>query len=127
MAIAYFGSNGYTVSLPLNDTQDYDLIVDKDGELKKIQAKATNHKTPQGFYQVGLRSCGGTNGGVYKTVVDTNIDYLFILCGDQSMFLIPKEFIRNRNSITLRKESSYDISEKNKSDHTDYSKFLVML
>lgn len=25
-AIAYFGSNGYIVSIPLNDTQDYDLV-----------------------------------------------------------------------------------------------------
>ena len=30
LAIAYFGSNGYTVSIPLNDTQWYDLIVEKD-------------------------------------------------------------------------------------------------
>ena len=30
-AIAYFGSNGYTVSVPLNDTQWYDLIIEKDG------------------------------------------------------------------------------------------------
>ena len=29
IAIAYYTSNGYTVSTPLNDTQDYDLIVDK--------------------------------------------------------------------------------------------------
>lgn len=29
MAIAYFSSHGYTVSIPLNDTQDYDLIVEK--------------------------------------------------------------------------------------------------
>ena len=29
VAIAYYSSNGYTVSIPLNDTQDYDLIVDK--------------------------------------------------------------------------------------------------
>lgn len=29
LAIAYFSSNGYTVSIPLNDTQDYDLIVEK--------------------------------------------------------------------------------------------------
>ena len=28
MAIAYFGCNGFTVSIPLNDTQDYDLISD---------------------------------------------------------------------------------------------------
>lgn len=37
MAIAYFGSNGYTVSIPLNDTQDYDLVVDIDGKLKKFK------------------------------------------------------------------------------------------
>ena len=30
IAIAYYSANGYTVSIPLNDTQDYDLIVDKD-------------------------------------------------------------------------------------------------
>lgn len=29
LAIAYFGTNGYTVSTPLNDTQWYDLIVEK--------------------------------------------------------------------------------------------------
>lgn len=41
MAIAYFGSNGYVVSVPLNDTQDYDLVVDKDGKLQKVQVKGT--------------------------------------------------------------------------------------
>lgn len=29
MLIAYFTTNGYTVSIPLNDTQDYDLIIEK--------------------------------------------------------------------------------------------------
>lgn len=27
IAIAYFSINGYTVSIPLNNTQDYDLII----------------------------------------------------------------------------------------------------
>ena len=26
MAIAYFTTNGYVVSIPLNDTQDYDFL-----------------------------------------------------------------------------------------------------
>ena len=42
IAIAYYSANGYTVSIPLNDTQDYDFIVDKDNILKKIQVKATS-------------------------------------------------------------------------------------
>lgn len=32
IAIAYFSTNGYTVSIPLNDTQDYDLIVEKENK-----------------------------------------------------------------------------------------------
>lgn len=34
IAIGYFSVNNYTVSIPLNDTQDYDLVVKKDGILK---------------------------------------------------------------------------------------------
>ena len=30
MAIAYFSTNGYVVSIPLNDTQDYDLVIEKE-------------------------------------------------------------------------------------------------
>lgn len=30
MAIAYFSSNGYVVSIPLNDIQDYDLVIEKE-------------------------------------------------------------------------------------------------
>ena len=37
MAIAYFTTNGYVVSIPLNDTQDYDLVIEKDGDLKKFK------------------------------------------------------------------------------------------
>ena len=44
IAIAYYVSKGYTVSIPLNDTQDYDLIVDKNGYLKRVQVKSTNCK-----------------------------------------------------------------------------------
>ena len=66
MAIAYFTTNGYIVSIPLNDTQDYDLIIEKNGELRTVQVKATGCKTASGTYQVALKSCGGTNGRTYK-------------------------------------------------------------
>ena len=37
LAIAYYSTHGYTVSIPLNDTQDYDLLVDKDGKIESVQ------------------------------------------------------------------------------------------
>lgn len=71
MAIAYFSTNGYIVSIPLNDTQDYDLIVEKDNLLQKVQVKSTGCIGKGGNYQVSLKSCGGTKGKTYKTIVDT--------------------------------------------------------
>lgn len=54
-AIAYFGSNGYTVSVPLNDTQWYDLIIEKDGIFQTVQCKATGSQNNT----ISLRNCGG--------------------------------------------------------------------
>ena len=93
--------NGYTVSIPLNDTQDYDLIVDKNNILKKVQVKATSCKTRYNKYQVTLKSCGGTKGKTYKTIIDTNIDEVFIVTGNMDIFILPIEEIKNRSTINL--------------------------
>lgn len=119
MAIAYFGANGYTVSIPLNDTQDYDLVVDIDGELKKVQVKATGYKQTDNAYQVQLRSVSGTTKQIYKTVKDTNVDYLFCLSEDKTMYLIPKQDIKNKNVLSLSKDKS-KFSNKNSFDCTKY-------
>jgi len=96
IAIAHYTSNGYTVSIPLNDTQDYDLIVDKDNILKKVQIKSTSCKTKYGNYQVALKSCGGTKAKTYKTVIETNVDELFILTENMNMYIIPIKEIKNK-------------------------------
>ena len=101
IAIAYFTSNGYVVSIPLNDTQDYDLIIEKDKKLKTIQVKATSCKTKNGNYQVALKSCGGTKGTTYKTFVDTNVDSLFVVTDKKQMYFIDKEIIKNRSTLNL--------------------------
>jgi len=101
IAIAYFGANGYTVSVPLNDTQDYDLIVEINGELQKVQIKATGYKT-NGNYTVNLKSAGGTKGTIYKRVNETKVDLLFVLCENMDMYLIPKEeFLKYSSSMSL--------------------------
>lgn len=101
IAIAYFSANGYVVSIPLNDTQDYDLIVEKGKKLKTVQVKATSCKTKNGNYQVALKSCGGTKGKTYKTFIDTNVDYLFIATDKKQMYFISKEYIKNKSTLNL--------------------------
>ena len=56
MAINYFTLQGYTISLPINDTQWYDLVVEKDDNFLTVQCKATM-RDDNG---IGLRCTGGT-------------------------------------------------------------------
>ena len=106
IAIAYFACSGYIVSIPLNDTQDYDIVVEKNNQLYRVQVKGTSFRTKYGIFQVALKSSGGTKGKVYKTVVDTNVELLFIVTDEKSKYLIPVKDIRN--TYTLNLGSEYD-------------------
>ena len=105
IAIAYFGANGYTVNIPLNDTQWYDLVIEKDGVFKTVQCKATGTSNNV----IELKSCGGTKGSTYDFVLDHNLDFLFCLDKDQNMFVIPVQDMKDygmKKQITLRTEKS---------------------
>ena len=101
LAIAYFGTNGYTVCLPINDTQWYDLIVEKDGKMSTVQCKFT--ASTDGA--ISLRSMGGTNGSTYDSVLNHPLDILFCANEKGEMYVIPMNDLReagNTKSITLR-------------------------
>lgn len=113
IAIAYYTSNGYTVSIPLNDTQDYDLIVEKEKLLKKVQVKATSCKTKYGNYQVALKSCGGTKGITYKTIINTNVDEILIVTDNLDIYILPINKIKNKSTLNLcKKYEDYRVYEK---------------
>ena len=105
LGIAYFGANGYTVNIPLNDTQWYDFVIEKDGVFQTVQCKATGSSDNV----INLKSCGGTKGAVYDFVLDHNLDFLFCLDKDQNMFVIPVQDMKEygmKKQITLRTEKS---------------------
>lgn len=101
LAIGYYGSNGYTVSIPLNDTQDYDLIVEKDNKLQRVQVKATSQRSEYGYSLVSVRGCGGTKGSTYKTVKDTVIEILFVVTEEMEMYEIPVTEITSGSQMGL--------------------------
>lgn len=102
-AIAYFTSLGHTVSIPLTDSQDYDLVVDMEDSLYKIQVKFTSQKARNlsNDYCVGLRSISGSSKKEYKTVIHTKVDYLFVVSEDLKCYLIPIIDIDQKAQITL--------------------------
>ena len=101
MAINYFTVQGYTVSLPINDTQWYDLIVEKNNQFFTVQCKATQTENDS----IDLRSTGGTKGSVYDNVLNhSKLDYLFCVNKDLKMWLIPIKDITTSKQIRLRTE-----------------------
>ena len=101
MAINYFTIKGYTISLPINDTQWYDLIIEKDGIFETVQCKAT--QTSDGT--IDFRSTGGTKGVEYDNLKNhSELDWLFCVDKDLNMWLFPVKELNNNRQITLRTE-----------------------
>ena len=107
MAIAYFGSNGYTVSIPLNDTQNYDLVIEKNGIFQSVQCKfggASVDNNPDA-YGCSLRTIGA-KGTYHGTVIESGVDILFCLRPDNIMYVIPVQDLKNCNSLRLTTHNS---------------------
>ncbi len=110
-AIAHFTRQGICVCIPLTDSQDYDLVVEVDGVLKKIQVKTTNSTNRFGRFEVGLRVLGGNSKSnfVHKQGNEIEYDLLFVITGDGTEYLIPRDvFADNKSAIVLgEKYASY--------------------
>lgn len=119
-AIEYFISQGYVVSIPLNDTQKYDLIVDMDGKVNRVSVKTSRQKTSETSYSVQLRNTGGASGNLRQRDFDnTTCDYLFIYTADESLYLIPAKDITAINSIAVgNKYKEYQVHVRSFNDFT---------
>lgn len=109
-AIEYFTRNNYIVSLPLNDSQDYDMIVDGEEGLKKVQVRTSNAKSKHNSYNVSVRVSGGSatkKSQIRKAGTDMKYDLLFVLCGDGTKYLIPKEQFKNNRSYIVVGNKSF--------------------
>lgn len=111
--ISYMVKKGYTVSIPLSDAQDYDLVVDIEGILKKVQVKTTQQTTPYNLPMVTVKSSGGTSGKMYGSVLESGCDLLYVYhTGVDSAWLIPVTDDLPRTSINLGdKYSQYKLME----------------
>lgn len=100
-AIAYFTQNGYIISIPLNDSQWYDLIVEKNNCFYSVQVKYTSQQNPSGSYICSLETTSGTSREVLYTIKDKPLDLLFCCCANGENYLIPVSDIENKTQITL--------------------------
>ena len=106
-AIAYFTMKGYDIALPLTDSADWDLIVEMEDGLKKVQVKTSKQLEESGTMIFSVDVKGGNKSGTKeaKKINDQNWDLIFLhhlITGKQA--LIPKESITSNTSINIGKQ-----------------------
>ena len=101
-AIAHYMNQGYVVCFPLTDTARYDLVVDKNGKLYRVEIKTTNYQLPSGNYEVTLRTKGGNTSwnGLVKTISSTDCDIVFASSPDGN-YEFPASVVAGMATITL--------------------------
>lgn len=88
-AIYEYAKLGYVVCAPLCDSAKYDLIVEKDGETKRVQVKTVSNKTNGGFeVQLANKSCNTIRTSITARK-QGDYDELFVLTGDDRCWMIP--------------------------------------
>lgn len=109
VVLQWFLSRGYMVSLPVDPTY-YDLIVESDEGLKKVQVKTTTFRDPaSGCWVVNVSRTAYdgesslNSGGRRKTVSyeSSQVDIFFILTSDGSVYLVPLEALGSVKRINL--------------------------
>lgn len=101
-AIATFSKLGYNVSVPIVDNQCYDLVIEKDGTLYKVQVKTTKQIAPSGNFVVELKRVrANKTSNVIHKFDNTECDYLFIFTAKSEEYLIPYPEIQVTSTITL--------------------------
>lgn len=102
-AIAWFCEQGYGVSIPLNDSQAYDLVVeDGTGRLLKVQVKTTTARNHAGTFVVSLRTNGGNQSFHTTKAFDPRAsDLLFVLTDEGAIYVLPSRIIKARTGISL--------------------------
>lgn len=95
LCLAYFCSKGHVVSQPLFDNARYDLVVDMDGCLKRVQCKTAkihqNNTSKVKYARLRL------SHGSQKSYDITDFDFLWVVT-DDAAYLIPVDQLPNKNN-----------------------------
>jgi len=105
LALAWFAEHGHTVCIPLTDSQDYDLVVDFDGKLSRVQVRTTTYKR-RNTYSINLKIAGGNKSGTgkIKWFNPQAVDFVFVVTEEGTKYLIPTSEIRSKGVLNLSRK-----------------------
>ena len=104
-AMLYYSIHRFSVSVPSTEHSKYDLIIEKEGKIQRVQVKTSNYK-PNDKYLVQLRTNGGNQSTKTKItrLSKKEIDLVFILCGDGNIYELPIDLVDGKSEVSISSE-----------------------
>ncbi|HXY17863.1 MAG TPA: group I intron-associated PD-(D/E)XK endonuclease [Candidatus Nitrosopolaris sp.] len=101
-AIQHYLLSGYEVCLPVGDKRDYDLVIERDNVLERVQVKYAGFYPAKNKCLVGLRITGGNQSYHYaKKYTDTAFDYLFVYTARGRSYSLPWSEVKARSELSI--------------------------
>jgi hypothetical protein len=119
IAMQWFLSHGYMVSIPVEPAA-YDLVVESDDGLKRVQVKTTQRLSASGAYCVKITRSVYAPGaklssrGRYLTLPyePGMVDFFFITAADGRLYLIPFDAVLGVMDLSLtNKYAAYEVTQ----------------
>ena len=111
-AIQYYMTNDYEVCLPIGDKKPYDIVIERDGNLSRVQVKFAGFYNGVKQHKVALRVTGGNQSwNTAKKYSIDDFDVLFVFTANGRKYAIPWKGITARNEINIEnaKYSQYEV------------------
>lgn len=104
IAVAKFTQKGYIVSKPISNNARYDLILEIDNKLYKVQVKTTN-SIKDGKMNFSMKTTNYTQGNWKSVAYDAkDVDLFFLYCIENDwcgLFIVTDEHIQQSISIRI--------------------------
>ncbi len=111
-AISHYLATGYEVCLPIGDKRHYDLLIERDGCVSRVQVKYAGLYPSRKVCRAALRITGGNQSfGYAKKYADDAFDVLFVYTAKGQQYSIPWKEIVPRNEISV--------------EHPKYQRYLL--
>lgn len=105
---------GVPVSLPFGDNERYDLIIDHNGKLERIQVKYSSYQESEGSIIFKVSSSTNHTTNKHLTTYENDVDaFLLYNALTDEVYYVPIEVIGNKKTITLRMAPSKNGQNKN--------------
>jgi hypothetical protein len=127
-AIEWFSRLRAAIFIPFGHSPDFDLVVELEGRLLRIQVKTSTCKEARldgHRWNVALATSGGNQSwsGVTKIFDASRFDFLFVLVGDGRRWLLPADVIEATHGLNLggAKYSEFEIDPGGPIEHLVYA------